>query len=151
MGMGSTPWPRRGRGCPAGVPVPLSPCEHPEAGVEVNVRDWDTHRRLAAEGRLNLLFRLSEPLASRLMNVRPPTVHSNVILFISRSDQLFWRNRWTQGRFVKLAWTAEQRAEILRQDEIFRQADVEWERRHPKTTNAAMIVRFPRTGRGSAC
>ena len=85
------------------------------------------------------------------MNVRPPTVHSNVILFISRSDQLFWRNRWTQGRFVKLAWTAEQRAEILRQDEIFRQADVEWERRHPKTTNAAMIVRFPRTGRGSAC
>jgi hypothetical protein len=108
----------------------------------MNARDWDAYRRLAAEGRLNLLFRLSEPLASRLLNARPTGTRSNVVLFISRSDHLFWRRRWAQGRFVRLSWTPEERAAILRQDELYRQADIEWERRHPKTTAAAAVMAF---------
>jgi hypothetical protein len=72
----------------------------------------------------------------------PPEPRSNVVLFISRSDHLFWRRRWAQGRFVRLSWTSEERAAILRQDKLYRQADIEWERRHPKTPGPAPVVRF---------
>jgi hypothetical protein len=117
-----------------------------EPSIEVNTRDWETHRRLAAEGRLNLLFRLSEPLASRLKNSAPQE-RSNVLPFISREDHLFWRNRWTQGRFVKLAWTPDERLTLVQQDKVFRDADVEWERRHPRPTASAVVVPFASASR----
>jgi hypothetical protein len=109
----------------------------------MNVRGWEMHRRLAVEGRLNLLFRLSEPLASRLMN-SVPDERSNVLPFVSREDHLFWRKRWTQGRFVKLAWTPEERLTLVQQDNVFRDADVQWERRHPTPTALAVVVPFAR-------
>lgn len=104
--------------------------------------DWSLHRRLKAEGRLNLLFRLSEPCASSLPNDRP-SARPNVVPFISRSEHLAWREQWKQGRWVRLSWSDEERAAILRQDEIFREADRKWEERHPKPTAPARVLFFP--------
>ena len=91
---------------------------------------WDLYRRLKAEGRLNLLCRLSEPCASWLRNdALDPDERPNVVPFISRQDHLAWREQWQRGRWVKFTWTEEERAAILRQDQLFRQADLEWARR----------------------
>lgn len=104
--------------------------------------DGDLYKRLKAEGRLNLLFRLSEPCASWLKQNTPEN-RSNVIPFVSRTMRLRWREQWRRGRFVRLSWPSEERAAILRQDEIFRQADAEWERRHPKPVGPGTVLRFP--------
>lgn len=47
--------------------------------------------------------------------------------FVSRAEHLAWRERWKKRTFVKLAWTPNERAAILRQDELYRQADERWE------------------------
>ena len=112
-------------------------------GVSRNRARWDLHRHLSAEGRLNLLFRLSEPLASQLPHAKIPDRSSNVLPFISREEHLWWRAQWHGGRWVRLSWTTEERAAILRQDELFREADREWERRHPATSGPAAVIRFP--------
>ena len=85
--------------------------------------DWELHRRLKAEGRLNLLFRLSEPAIVSLQKTESLTPRPNLLPFISRADHLAWREQWRKGRWVKLSWTKEERAAILRQDERYRQAD----------------------------
>lgn len=108
----------------------------------MNYFDGDLYERLKAQGRLNLLFRLSEPCALWLQQDTPDN-RSNVIPFIPRAMHLEWRERWKRGRFVRLAWSAEERGAILRQDELFRETDVEWERRHPKPVKPAVVLRFP--------
>jgi hypothetical protein len=72
-----------------------------------------------------------------------PEGRSNVLPFVSRADHLAWREEWRRGRFVRLTWTPEERAAILRQDELFREADREWERRHPKAEARARVLFFP--------
>ena len=72
--------------------------------------DWSIYRRLKEEGRLNLLLRLSEPIAMAVSGItmtrEPPS--TNIIPFISRGEQLAFRRRWQQGRFVKLSCPPEQ-------------------------------------------
>lgn len=107
--------------------------------------NWDLHRRLRTEGRLNLLFRLSEPLvASRLQNDWTGDAESrpNVLPFVSRAQHLAWRTQWTQGRFVIRSPGPELRAAILRQDEIYRQADAAWALRHGPVAGGARLLPF---------
>lgn len=105
--------------------------------------DWDLYRHLKAEGRLNLLFRLSGALAARLPRVDTPVERPNVLPFISRADHLAWRERWKSGRWTKLSWTPDERDAILRQDEASRRADAEWTRRHGHVRGGAVILHFP--------
>jgi hypothetical protein len=58
--------------------------------------DWALYNRMRAEGRLNLLLRLSEPLVV-IGEVTQPRL--NVIPFISRAHHLLWREQWTRGRW----------------------------------------------------
>jgi hypothetical protein len=110
----------------------------------LTAHDWDLYRCLKAQGRLNLLCRLSESCASWLQNdAVDPDHRPKVVPFVSRAMHLAWRERWKQGRFVRLAWTTDERAALVRQDEIFRDADLEWERRHPPAQEPAVVLQFP--------
>ena len=107
--------------------------------------NWELYQCLKAQGRLNVLLRLSEPCASWLQqctNIGPED-RSHIIPFVSRAMHLEWRERWKRGRFVRLSLSPEERAAILRQDDLFREADLEWERRHPKPVRPAIVLRFP--------
>ncbi|HXG73099.1 MAG TPA: hypothetical protein VNJ04_21090 [Gemmatimonadaceae bacterium] len=106
--------------------------------------DWGVYRRFKAEGRINLLYRLSEPTAMKVWNVDAPAAAppTNVITFISRAEHLRWRRNWQQGRFVRLAWPPDERAAVLRQDAIFREADAEWEKDHGPVPGGAKIIAF---------
>jgi hypothetical protein len=108
--------------------------------------DWSIYRRLKAEGRLNLLLRLSEPTAMKVSGVLNSAdgVRNNVLPFVCRADHLAWRKVWQQGRFVRLSWPPDERAALLRQDELFRRADTEWAERHGPVEGGGEIVRFPR-------
>jgi hypothetical protein len=106
--------------------------------------DWDLYQRLKSEGRLNLLFRLSEPAAARWPKADPSVSPSNVLPFISRAEHLAWRERWKNGRWVKLSWTPEERNTILRQDEAYRQADARWQMNHGPVRRGADVVWFSR-------
>jgi hypothetical protein len=102
------------------------------------------HERLKNEGRLNLLYRLSEPtvLKISLRQDGPLAPPPNVLPFVSRAEHLKWRNVWTQGRFVRLSWPPDQRAAILRQDAIFREADAKWAERHGPVEGGARVLAF---------
>ncbi len=107
--------------------------------------DPDLYSRLKALGKLNLLFRFADDTPG--LGQQAPLSSSNVVPFISRSQHLAWRERWRVGRFVKLNWTPEERAAILRQDALFGEADCEWQQRHPTPVGRAVVVLFPRGGR----
>ena len=109
--------------------------------------DWDLYRRLKAEGRLNILFRLSEPTCvSMLRRNEPPAANdrTNVLRFVSRAEQLAWRQRWTHGRWVRLSWPPHEREAILRQDAIFRDQDALWAVRHGPVEGGARVLTFVR-------
>ncbi len=81
---------------------------------------------------------------------------TRILKFVSRAEHLAWRERWKNGRWVKLSWTPEERNAILRQDETYRQADARWQMNHGPVPRGADVVRFSRelsqratwTGRG---
>ena len=104
---------------------------------------WELYRRLKAEGRLNLLFRFSEPAIVSLPTAETLTPRPNLLPFISRAEHLAWREQWRKGRWVKLSWTKEERAAILRQDELYRQADANWELNHGPIADGAKLLPFP--------
>ena len=104
--------------------------------------DWELYRRLKAEGRLNLLFHFSEAAAAGVQCAEAPTSRSKLLPFVSRAEHLAWRARWKNGRWVKLSWTPEQRAAILRQDEAYRLADIRWAERHGPVLGGAIIALF---------
>ena len=113
--------------------------------------DRSVYNTLKRDGRLNLLLRLSEPMAMKLSGIKatgdPPS--TNVIPFVSRAEQLAFRRRWQQGRFVKLSWPPDQRAALIRQDAIFREADVKWAERHGRAGGSADVLEFVQsTARG---
>jgi hypothetical protein len=103
---------------------------------------WELYRRLKAEGRLNLLFRFSEPAIVSLPRAETLTPRSNLLPFISRADHVGWREQWRKGRWVKLSWTQKERAAILRQDELYRQADAKWELNHGRIPGGAVVLPF---------
>jgi hypothetical protein len=105
--------------------------------------DWQLYRRLKAEGRLNLLFRFSEPAIVSLPRAQTLTPRPNLLPFISRAEHLAWREQWKKGRWVKLSWTQKERDAILRQDELYRQADANWELNHAPIANGAKLLPFP--------
>ena len=76
----------------------------PAEGQNSSSAHWELYHRLKAEGRLNLLFRLSDTAVALLPLPATPAPHSNVLPFISRAQQLAWRHQWRLGRFVRLAW-----------------------------------------------
>jgi hypothetical protein len=47
-------------------------------------------------------------------------------------------------RFVTLSWNSEERTAVLHQNEIHREADREWERRHPEPERPVIVAPFPR-------
>ncbi len=104
--------------------------------------DWELYRRLKAEGRLNLLFRFSEPAVVPSPGPETLTGRSNLLPFISRAEHLAWREQWSRGRWVKLSWTQKERDAILRQDELYRQADTKWELNHGRIPGGAVVVPF---------
>ena len=104
--------------------------------------DWDLYRRLKSEGRLNLLFRLSEPAAARWPMAGPSVSPSNVLPFVSRAEHLAWRARWRNGRWVIRSPSPALRAAILRQDEEYRQADARWELNHGPVPGGATVLLF---------
>ncbi len=106
--------------------------------------DWSIYSRFKAEGRINLLLRLSEPTVMKLSNVGAPAAAPapNVITFISRAEHLRWRRNWEQGRFVILSWPPDKRAALLRQDAIFREADAEWTKEHGPVPGGAKTIAF---------
>jgi hypothetical protein len=65
-----------------------------------------------------------------------------ILKFASRAEHLAWRERWKNGRRVKLSWTSEQRNAILRQDEEYRQADAGWELNHGPISGGARVLSF---------
>jgi hypothetical protein len=71
-------------------------------------------------------------------------VTSRIVKFVSRVEHLAWRERWKNGRWVKFSWTPEERAAILRQDEIYRQADARWELNHGPVPGGAVVRLFAR-------
>jgi len=83
-----------------------------------------------------------KPLHLRRDLVCDTVAGGRILKFVSRAEQFAWRARWKNGRWVRLTWTPEERAAILRQDELYRQADIEWDRRHPKTTAVAVVMAF---------
>jgi hypothetical protein len=105
--------------------------------------DWELYRRLKIEGRVNLLFRFSEPAAVSLPRAETLTPRPNLLPFISRAKHLEWREQWRKGRWVKLSWTQQERDAILRQDELYRQADANWELNHGPIANGAKLLPFP--------
>jgi hypothetical protein len=111
--------------------------------------DGNLHRRLAAEGRLNLLFRLSEPFCASWLKNAPvaPEDRPKVIPFISRADHLAWRRVWVRGRWVRLSWPPDQKDAILRQDKLFREADERWAQNHGPIPGGARILDFDRAAR----
>lgn len=109
--------------------------------------DWTFYTRMKAQGRLNLLLRLTEPLT--IYHTEPTEPRTNVVPFVSRVEHLLWRSVWKRGRFVRLSWPPEERAAILRQDEIFRRADAAWELRHPAPTGLATVIPFFTAARGT--
>jgi hypothetical protein len=106
--------------------------------------DWELYRRLKAEGRLNLLFHFSEPAIVSLPRAETLTLLPNLLPFISRAEHLGWREQWRKGRWVKLSWTQKERDAILRQDELYRQADANWEPNHGPITDGAKLLPFPK-------
>jgi hypothetical protein len=71
-----------------------------------------------------------------------PHFDSQVLKFVSRAEHLAWRERWRKGRWVKLSWTPEERAAILRQDEDYRQADARWQVNHGAVAGGASILQW---------
>jgi hypothetical protein len=67
-----------------------------------------------------------------------------ILPFVSRADHLGWRERWKNGRWVRLSWTPEERAAILRQDEEYRHADARWELNHGPNPGGAVVLLFSR-------
>ena len=114
----------------------------PAEGQNSSSAHWELYHRLKAEGRLNLLFRLSDTAVALLPLPATPAPHSNVLPFISRAQQLAWRHQWRLGRFVRLACPAEDREVISRQLEAFRQADAKWEMMHGPVPGGARILRW---------
>jgi hypothetical protein len=109
--------------------------------------DWDLHRRLKAEGRLNILFRLSEPTCVSMLRPNEALLshdRTNVIPFVSRGEQLAWREQWKRGRWVRLSWPPHEREAILRQDAIFREQDARWALRHGPIAGCARVLSFER-------
>jgi hypothetical protein len=106
--------------------------------------DWELYRRLKAEGRLNLLFRFSEAAIVSLPKAEALTPRRNLLPFISRAEHLAWREQWRKGRWVKLSWTQKERDAILRQDELYRQMDANWERTHGPIADGAKLLPFPK-------
>jgi hypothetical protein len=106
--------------------------------------DWELYRRLKAEGRLNLLFRLSEPVSVSLPRAEPLSPRPNPLPFISRAQHLAWREQWRKGRWVKLSWAQRERDAILSQDELYRQTDANWELNHGPIADGAKLLRFPK-------
>lgn len=106
--------------------------------------DWGLYHRLKAEGRLNLLFRLSEPFVSKFTNnwAVAPASRPNVLPFVSREEHLAWRAQWKRGRFSILSPSAELRAATLRQDETYRRADATWALRHGAEPGGATVTLF---------
>jgi hypothetical protein len=86
--------------------------------------------------------KVRKPLHLRRDSVCDIVAGGRILKFVSRAEHLAWRARWKNGRWVRLSWTPEEREAILRQDELHRQADIEWERRHPKATAAAVVMAF---------
>ena len=105
--------------------------------------DWSLYTKLKAEGRLNILLRLSEPTAMEVSGVlqedRSP---SNILPFVSRAEHLRWRRVWQQGRFVRLSWSPEERAALLRQDAIFREQDALWAARPGLVEGGGRVLAF---------
>jgi hypothetical protein len=119
----------------------------PAASWSINAAarpDWELYRRLKAEGRLNLLFHFSEPAIVSLPRVETLTPPPNLLPFISRAEHLAWREQWRKGRWVKLSWTQKERDAILRQDELYRQADANWELNHGPIADGAKLLPFPK-------
>jgi len=106
--------------------------------------DWQLYRRLKAEGRLNLLFRFSGRAIDSLPRAEALTPRSNLLPFISRAEHLAWREQWRKGRWVKLSLTQKERDAVLRQDELYRQADATWELNHGRILGGASVVPFHR-------
>jgi len=86
--------------------------------------------------------RVRKPLHLRRDLVCNTVADGRILKFVSRAEHLAWRARWKNGRWVRLSWTPEERAAILRQDELYRQEDIEWDRRHPKATAGAVVMPF---------
>jgi hypothetical protein len=106
--------------------------------------DWELYRRLKTEGRLNLLFHFSEPAIVWLPKAETLAPRPNLLPFISRAEHLAWREQWRKGRWVRLSWTQKERDAILRQDELYRQADAHWELNHGRLPGGASVVPFHR-------
>jgi len=118
--------------------------QHDAASTPLPAPDWELYRRLKAEGRLNLLFHFSEPAIvslPRADTLRPPP---NLLPFISRAAHLAWREQCRKWRWVKLSWTQKERDAVLRQDELYRQADVRWELNHGPIADGAKLLPFPK-------
>jgi hypothetical protein len=115
--------------------------QHDGASTPLLAVDWELYRRLQAEGRLNLLFRLAKPPTAWFLP-EIPAHRPNDLPFISRAEHLAWRERWKKGRWVKLSWTPEEREAILRQDELYRQADARWELNHGPVSGGARVLKF---------
>jgi hypothetical protein len=67
-----------------------------------------------------------------------------ILKFVPRAEHLAWRAPWKNGRWVKLSWTAEERSAILRQDELYRQADARWELHRGRIMSGASVLPFHR-------
>lgn len=106
--------------------------------------DWELYRRLKAEGRLNLLFRFSEPAIVSLHRAETLTPRPNLLPFISRAEHLAWREQWKMGRWVIRSPSPALRAAIRRQDELYRQADATWELNHGRILGGVSVVPFHR-------
>ena len=108
--------------------------------------DWNLYRRLKAEGRLNILFRLSEPTCVSMLRRNEPPVpdRPNVVRFVSRAEQLAWREQSKRGRWVRLSWPPHEREAILRQDHLFREADERWGQHHGPLPGGARLLLFER-------
>ena len=72
-------------------------------------------------------------------------MRGQLLKVISRAEQLAWRERWKNGRWVKLSWTSDERSAILRQDEAYRQADAKWQLHHGPVPGGASILPFGAT------
>ncbi len=78
-------------------------------------------------------------------DLRPRREHrvTSILTFVSRAEHLVWRQKWKNGRWCILSPTPEFRASILRQDEIYRQADAAWLLHHGPIPGGAKLVQFP--------
>jgi hypothetical protein len=123
--------------------TPMTIDQQPEGlSTPLPAVDWELYRRLKAEGRMNLLFHLSEAAAAGVQCAEAPTSRSNLLPFVSRAEHLAWRAWWKNGRWVKLSWAPGQRDAILRQDEAYRQADAKWKLNHGRVPGGASILEW---------